>query len=164
MLGRFSKLGNRGDTIVEVLIVVVVLATVIGSTYALASRSQKTSQQVQEHTQALKIAEGQLESLKNSSGRVAANTFCFAADGTSIITGPFQDGAAAAAAQNDNLAGYPPECRQSSTGGTCSDGSFCYNYSITRDTQNQDQYTATVRWDGINGGIDNTSLVYRMPQ
>lgn len=160
MLKRWRTLGNRGDTIVEVLIVVAIIATVIGSAYAVANRSQKANQQVQEHTQALKIAEGQLESLKNVSQPVADTKFCFRADGTMQKTG-FESAVPAADAANENLGGYPNACKQSFNGGSC-EGGLCFSYVITK--TGDALYTATVRWDGATARIDNVSLVYRMPQ
>jgi Tfp pilus assembly protein PilV len=57
-------LNQRGDTIVEVLLALTVLATVVGSAYAIASRSLVRAQQAQERIHGTKLAEEQIERLK----------------------------------------------------------------------------------------------------
>ncbi len=157
MLKRFLPRGNRGDTIVEVLIVVVVLATVVGGAYSIAIRSQKANQQAQEHSQALKIAEGQLENLRSHETTIEQSQFCFAPNGDIIHL----DNAIPSNAADDNFDNYVG-CKQSPEGRNCDSGSgsFCYNVGITK---TGDNYRVTVRWDGINGSKDNVSLFYRMP-
>jgi type II secretory pathway pseudopilin PulG len=58
------KLLNNGDTIVEVLVALTVLAAIIGSSYAVANRAFRQSQKSQERIQATKLAESQLDLLK----------------------------------------------------------------------------------------------------
>lgn len=154
MLKQLHRLGNRGDTIVEVLIVIVVLATVIGGAYSIAIRSQKANQQAQEHSQALKIAEGQLENLRSNEATISENQFCFDTSGSVIRI----NSAIPASAASDDFANYAG-CQQSADGGACTPNNFCYNVGITK---TGDNYRVTVRWDGINGSIDNVSLFYRM--
>jgi hypothetical protein len=55
---------SSGDTIVEVLIAMTVLASVIGGAYAVSNRAMISSQQSQERIQATKIAQDQLDKLK----------------------------------------------------------------------------------------------------
>lgn len=55
---------NRGDTIVEVLLALAVLGSVIVGAYSIATRSLNGVRVAQERSEATKIAEGQIESLK----------------------------------------------------------------------------------------------------
>ena len=58
------KLGNKGETIVSVLVSVAAVSVVLVSSYVLARRSFVTGQVSRERTQVLKILETQLERLK----------------------------------------------------------------------------------------------------
>ena len=62
MLG-IKKLA-RGDTIVEVLLAMVVISLVLGASYGIANRSLAIGRAAHEQTEALKIAETQIELLK----------------------------------------------------------------------------------------------------
>ena len=73
---------RRGDTIVEVLIAILVVGTVLGGAYVAANRYFKNVRQAQEYTNALKIAEGQIEQIKafidnnDNSPKTTASGFC----------------------------------------------------------------------------------------
>lgn len=160
-LKRFVSLDSHGDTIVEVLIVIMVLSVVLVSAYGVATRSQKANQQTQEHTQALKIAEGQLENLKAYDGSaIAADKFCFQPNGT-VVTG-FGSGSINPVVNDDNFSRYPTTCRQIPDGGSCT--SYCYYVGVSRSPASADPnlYTVTVRWDGINGRKEEVKLLYRL--
>jgi type II secretory pathway pseudopilin PulG len=68
MLGRIykrsKKLGNRGDTIIEIMIVLSVLGFAIGVTYATANRSLLNVRQAEESTEATTLVQSQIESLR----------------------------------------------------------------------------------------------------
>ena len=55
---------QRGDTLVEVLLAMSVIGLILGSSYAIANRSLATGRNAQEQTEAVKLAESQLEFLK----------------------------------------------------------------------------------------------------
>ncbi len=57
--------GQRGETIVEVLIAIAVIGSVIGTSYAIVGRNSRQYQQDDERTIALSIAEAQLEEVRN---------------------------------------------------------------------------------------------------
>ena len=86
------RLSQRGDTIVEVMIAAVVLTLIIGAAYSIASRSLKAGRQAQERSEALKIAEGQAETIKakaasgSDPGIFTAANFCFDTSGTRTDT------------------------------------------------------------------------------
>lgn len=60
----FSRKAERGDTIVEVLIVIAIVTLVLSGSYASARRSFITTQQTQERAEAIKYLEEQLERLR----------------------------------------------------------------------------------------------------
>ena len=75
---------QRGDTIVEVLLAMSVIGLVLGAAFSIANRSVSIGQDAQERTEALKIAETQLEIFRSEyrdnpavSGRTQLNPFCF---------------------------------------------------------------------------------------
>jgi len=156
------RLNSRGDTIVEVLIVIVVLAMVMASGYGVAIRSQKANQQTQEHAQALKFAEGQLENLKGYAVQndiSGLTTFCFS-DSGAVVTG-FGGGAPAISAGTDNFANYPAGCKKPINGVNCT--GVCYNIGVVKGSgADTNLYRVTARWDGINGAKDEVKLLYRL--
>lgn len=71
---------ERGDTIVEVLFAIAVIGFVLGASYASASRSVRLGRDAQEHTQALKLAETQVERLKYLATNIDPNNPSAATD------------------------------------------------------------------------------------
>lgn len=61
------SVGQRGDTIVEVLIAIVVVSIVLVAAYQTTTRNINGIQSTQEHSEALQLAQTQLEYLHNSS-------------------------------------------------------------------------------------------------
>lgn len=153
---KIRSLKQRGDTIVEVLIVVMVLGFIIGISYAVASASQKHNRQTEERTQAVKIAEAQMEALRGYTGAIANGTkFCFN-DGGQIVTLPGNTQAATSSAEPFN--DYPEGCKQVPVGGSCN--AYCYYVSVSKAAG--DNYTVMVRWDGVNARRDQVILYYRL--
>lgn len=64
MRWQFGSRGQRGDTIVEVLIAVAVISLVLGGAYTATNRSLQSSRSAQEQSAAIKVVESQLEQLK----------------------------------------------------------------------------------------------------
>jgi prepilin-type N-terminal cleavage/methylation domain-containing protein len=60
----FIAAKQRGDTLVEVLICIAIVGAVIAGAYSLASRSLQEGVSAAEHSDAVKLAEGQIEALK----------------------------------------------------------------------------------------------------
>ena len=59
---------RRGDTIIEVMLAMAIIGLILAAAYSTASRNLRTSRFTQERTEALKIAEGQIELMKSLSG------------------------------------------------------------------------------------------------
>jgi Tfp pilus assembly protein PilV len=161
-LARF--IGNkRGDTIVEVLIAIAVVSAVLGSAYAMTSRNVQNSQQAQEHSQALKVAESQVELLKSyvAAGNTlptSGNNFCLY-----VNTVPNPDvnslvaftGAGTSAGLPTIDSNYPTNCK-------FSDGVVAQRFmaGISEDASNT--FTVSIAWDGPTGGRDTVSLLYKV--
>lgn len=145
---------QRGDTIIEVLIALTIVGLTIALAYGIATRSIRSSQQAQERNEALKVAEGQLETIKylasdgdpsnNSQIFFTARAFCmdgvlrrtFTASGWNVII-PLED---------DSLGSppYPAECVTGPQGR--------YHTAIKAESIGDERYefTISVRWFGIN--------------
>lgn len=145
------KLGNVGDTIVEVLIAIAILSVVLGGAYAIVNRSHTNIRQAQEHTEALKLGEEQLERLKQlgdnggidtSGGNIYVTGVKFCVN---IVGGNLKKETGAACQEGTAPVIYTKEIEATAVGTTGS-----YNFDIL------------VSWDGIHGGRDTVPLDYRL--
>lgn len=66
---------QRGDTLVEVLVAIVVVSTVIGGAYVVSNNSLQSTRATQERSNALKLAQSQLEQLKSLVNTSSAQIF-----------------------------------------------------------------------------------------
>lgn len=148
--------GERGDTMVEVLIAIVIVASVIGGAYAVSNRSLQSTRGAQERSSALKLAESQMEQLKTIVstdpakifGTSAPTKFCLRSDaaGTQVYS-------TAVASQKANCtvdaSGTPvPATTQPS-----------YTFEITR---SGNDFHLRETWLDISGGsTDSLQLNYR---
>ena len=138
---RRLKLREAGDTLIEVLIALTVVASMIGGAYATSSRNLRSNRQAQERGEALKLAESQLEKLKGlvSTGSTAPFTttgsFCLSPTGT-VQTA-------------------------STTNCTTNTGGAGYYVTIERETN--DNFAIVVAWDRVGGnGSDVINMNYRV--
>jgi len=152
------RMGQAGDTIVEVIIVLAVLGLAISISYATASRSLEATRQAEENSQATAILQSQIETLRafvaltdaahnifqssayciDSSGTVTTNTTMTSADVTSGATSTYSQ--------------YAGGCVYKSL----------YHIAIGYDS-GSDVFTARATWDDVSGkGIDTATLVYRL--
>lgn len=132
-----GRLNQAGDTIVEVLIAIAVISSVLGTAYAVVNSATKTSQQSQEHSRALAIAESQIERIKvNEDAQDEQNPFCFSESGTgleyNIDNCKFDDG----------------------------DVVDRYNTVVNKDVNGN--FTVDVTWDGPKGRQESVSLIYKI--
>jgi type II secretory pathway pseudopilin PulG len=153
---NMRKLKERGDTIVEVLIAMTVASSVLGVTYATMNRNIITARANQERTEADKLIQGQLESLKNLSLPATVDTIVdadhFCINGSSIVS-------LAATVPNANV-----ESDDLSLYQTCVSTNGLYHYVIVHDGPvGSNQYKLYVRWDRLGGGPRNQIvMVYRI--
>ena len=132
-----KRLYERGDTIVEVLIAIAIISTVLVAAYQTTTRSVLATQSTQEHSQALKYAETQMEYLR------AAHTFNPATDDC------FGEGGVPTSVASDcvitpNGPGTDPE----------------FTVMLEKDAV-EDVYVVTVKWAGLSNIQESVSLRYR---
>ena len=138
---------QRGDTIVEVMIAVVVIGVVLIGAFTLTNRSTRQMRDSEEHTQANQLLQGQVERLRSVASQMrytdfpASNYFCFD-----------EDGALTALA--------------SATSYGCLQGNF-YKFSIERKQPqpaagNNATFTLAVRWDSVTGNKAFESITYKV--
>ncbi len=161
-MGIFRK--QNGDTIVEVLIAMTVIAGVLGASYTVVNRTMANARQAQEHTEALQVANKQIEYITTlmasskaadliaSSGYNCAdkNTGEFV---TQTINSP-----------DDTPDKYAPAC--------VSDGSVQYLTAFKYVTNAADANNGAVKyfkvfvtWPSVTGnGNDHVTLAYRAYQ
>ena len=80
---RFHKLNERGDTIIEVMIVLAILGLSLGISYATASSALNQSLNAQQHSTALGILNSQVELLRAAIDTNATNISTISASSTS---------------------------------------------------------------------------------
>lgn len=126
--------GQAGDTIVEVLVAIAVVAFMLTSAYVLSLRSTQSTQDAQERSQALKLVETQLEFLRNAGTITGGN--CFDANATPTNTCTVTpNGPGTAPAFTLTVAANVNGCNNS--------------------------YSVQAAWDGIAGNVNNVSMCYR---
>jgi type II secretory pathway pseudopilin PulG len=140
---------DRGDTLIEVLFAIAVVGFVLGLSYASASRSLQIGRDAQEHVEALKVAETQIERLKYLASTVDP------AEAT-----PLNDVFSAAESEfclDDNFQKVLPPF--SATG--CEPGSSLYKGIVKYDGDST--FVVTVSWDRIvTKEKGNVQLAYKL--
>jgi type II secretory pathway pseudopilin PulG len=135
---RTTHRSQHGDTIVEVLIATAVIGMVMTVSFATAQRSLQVGRRAQERTEALKVAESQVEILKSLAPRATPNIF--------TASSPF----CVTATTIDTV--------------TCSEGPDSrYTKAITRtDAGTLSTFNVRVFWDSLRGGQEEVILVYKI--
>jgi Tfp pilus assembly protein PilV len=143
----------KGDTIIEVLVCLAVLGFAMTVAYSISTRNLQVIRQSQERAEALKIAEGQIETLKSlqqsnpTSFRNIANrntVICVRASGS-------VDFSVGNVFNASNLAGdtfnYPNDCKQG-----------LYNIAIVPPNSTTSPaggvFKIYVRWNKFGGGVN----------
>jgi len=147
------QLGQRGDTIVEVLICIGIVSLILTGAYVTTHRSSLAIRDAQEHAEALKLAQGQLEQIRQNAGsatptvftQTAGNAFCMV-NAAVVNTAPpcLQDAAGTATTA-------VPAYKLMATRADCIVGANCH------------QFTIKVEWDSISTkGKANEQIIYRL--
>lgn len=151
---------QRGDTIVEVLIAVVVIGLAIGLAYGISSRSLRVARQSQERVEAVKQAEGQIERLKslaasnNNQDIFDRSVFCIADNNQPQNFGA-EYGSSSLKATDTTLQGYPNNAQ----GTACVKG--LYHLAIYEEQDNE--FAVSARWFSIgNTDTEEVRIKYRL--
>jgi type II secretory pathway pseudopilin PulG len=147
-LSRLQR-NQRGDTIVEVLISIAVISLILGGAYVTTSNSLLAERGAQERTDATKLVQSQIESLKNMAD--SGNTEIFNSSGFCITGG---NTVTTSINTNNN-------CKFSATGSNGNTTQPVYFISIAR---NNNTFTISNSWTAIEGGstTDNVQMVYKV--
>jgi prepilin-type N-terminal cleavage/methylation domain-containing protein len=147
------RMSERGDTIVEVLIVLAILGLALGMSYVTANRSLLGARQAHEHTEALELIQSQIEQLRTLPDTQTdiyypdyttshPNGFCLANSTTVNLNGSYL---------NISGSNYPNQCQNG-----------FYHASI-RNINSDNTFQVTVIWEDVRGhGIDTVSLRYKL--
>lgn len=142
-----------GDTIVEVLIAIIVVSTVLAGAYASSNRSLKATRQAQEHTEALKFAQGQLEALRSLGDAAFGRTSIFCIDRTTGSVNNVTSGS-----PGDLIANNPVTVGPSCTFNNGIDYEVAIDFTHVG---SQYSFTVFVVWPSISGnGNDKVTLSY----
>ncbi len=138
------RLSQRGDSIVEVIIVLAVLSLALSIAYATSNQSLLATRQAQENSQATEILRSQLETLRSYAAYPPTSPnnifrtpdYCIATNGNVMLT-------------------TDPACYQRNL------YRVAINYVVGGTSQ--DTFTATATWEDAQGhGNDVVTLVYRL--
>ena len=158
------KMDSRGDTIVEVMISLAVLALAFAISYSTAQATMNNIQNSQEHSTALEYLDTQMEALHYIANQsvppislMSRDAFCLQLSnvaGGSVQVQPY-DFTTANPGQNPRYwTGSASKCKQSQ-------GSFYYYEAIIPTTPNN--YTVKIWWPGLgNLGVQSEQLSYRV--
>ncbi len=142
----YRRMSQRGDTIIEVLLAMSVIGLVLGAAFGIANRSVAIGQDAQERTEALKVAESQLEQLRALSTLTtnplvalpAGSSFCFRNDNAQYLEFP----SPLTEDELNDAQNYPAECNHGVNGR--------YSMSVTKSADYL--FTIRARWDPLGGG------------
>jgi type II secretory pathway pseudopilin PulG len=149
-LRRSPQKAQTGDTIVEVLIAVAVISMILVAAYAITNHNTLAVEDTQEHSQALQLAQEQIEFLRTNGAPTGSNT-CFSSSGASA------SGAACVVGSD----------------GTPTTGQPAYNLSVTApggtppsncQAGSPTAYTICAYWDSLLRGQKNNIALYYRPQ
>ncbi len=157
-------LAQRGDTIVEVVLCLSILALVLGTSSVLANRNTRTLQTTQENTYALRVAQGQIEYVKS---------FVATHPDEAIPVNSGTSGAPNSEFCMEKVENNPDDpsddvIRLTSNLGVCKKqhGGAEYSVHITAVKVGEDEsgydVTAEVKWDTLTGNPGKVSLTYRI--
>jgi prepilin-type N-terminal cleavage/methylation domain-containing protein len=155
---------QRGDTIVEVLIAIAIISLVLTGAFSTTHASLLATRTSQEHSEALKLLESQIESIRSYNiappSPTATEPFCV--DSTAVATNyqaKFGGGVTIpASAAADPLADttYPAACQLPGVAGETYKYYMSIVYNPTTST-----YDLRARWDGFNTSHNQVELFYR---
>ncbi len=154
--GQITRLRPaEGDTIVEVLIAIAVVSFVLVGAFVISNSSLRSVRDAQERGEALKLAQAQVENLKQTIdqepdeifGVGVSRLFCYRGSNVRV---PFTAITTLNPNfQNDNFGDYPTGCREG-----------LYYTSIEHNPNGF--FTIRARWDRLGGRRNEVQLLYRI--
>lgn len=146
-LKTLRKLGERGDTIVEVIIVIAVVSLILAGGFVTTNHSLQSTRDAQERGSSLKLAESQMEQIKDLAetnpdllfGAGAPTPFCISDMGAVV-------------------AASSAECAMDTVGSPTSTEPI-FHVSITRSIN---LFTVDNTWTSPRGDANSLKLEYRL--
>lgn len=167
MLKKRRNMTNRGDTIVEVMIVLAILGFAISIAFATANRSLINARQAQEHSEAVAFVQSQIEALRSMapiSTEGAPGTGIFDSSRTIFCL-----------RNNPPTLVFEPSSVTPATSADCNFGTAsryhivvysCDNYissPCAAAATNNNTFTVQASWDDVAGdGRDTATTIYRV--
>lgn len=167
MINRL-RLKEKGDTIVEVLISLAILTLALGGAYYTADTSYRNDRASQEHSQALTVAQTQLEDLRSYIYSSNSDTFnqndegCFQIQNNTIEPNT----SSTCYIPINSTTVYPTQQDCLAAGAI-----YCYDVKISGPTDSYigtttmpitvSRYEIDVNWEALGGGTDVVTLYYR---
>jgi len=159
------KLNSKGDTIIEVMIALAILALAFSISYAISQSTLVDVQNSQEHSMALEYMDSQLEALQavaNEPNTPAGippslpdNAFCLSTSGSSINAYDFTVNNYYNPSQT-SVSNYPSKCVKSQ-------GSYSYYVAIQKSPTLVDTYKVNIWWNGLGSlGVQQEDMYYRV--
>jgi Tfp pilus assembly protein PilV len=166
--------GNRGDTIVEVLIAIALVSLILVGAFVTSNRSLAATRDSQEHSEASQVLQSQIErariiitsSASDAVDPLVTSQTLYCVDTTTATPGVMAfsssyntGGKALMPLATDTFAAYPSGCKSSA-------GNYDYNISVENHKTNfslADDGTLVfhARWDRLGGGRNEVTYTYR---
>jgi len=179
MVSLLRKIGQTGDTIVEVLLAIIIAAAVLAGAYVSANNSTNATIRDREHDEGVKLAEAQVEQLRSQISSdpsqipapISPNPaplFCFYISGSINKEQTFGGGKYTPplpALNNTDETKYENNCKLDSNSNVWAGSIPKYLVSIRRDPNgagDNDLYEVSIRWQKAGGGWDQLTLLYRI--
>jgi len=158
------KLNSKGDTIIEVMIALAILALAFSISYAISQSTLVDVQNSQEHSMALEYMDSQLEALQavayepnppaGISPSLPDNAFCLSTSGSSISASDFTINPTNPT--QTSVSNYPSKCVKSQ-------GSYSYYVAIQKSPTLVDTYKVNIWWNGLGSlGVQQEDMYYRV--
>ena len=151
-----KKISKRGDTIVEVLLTIAIIASVLAGAFTVTQKSAIAVRDSQERSEMLQILQGQVERVRYLALKTSSTTdplynsgyFCINTTNSRVnFSGPL----------TDNYSNYHANCKSLGTAGL-------YNVAVSYNpSPTSEVFTFIGTWDSLNGSKGNVQLSYRIP-
>lgn len=158
------KLNNQGDTIVEVMISLAVLALAFAISYSTAQATLNNVQNSQEHSMALEYMDSQMEALHYVANETVPPVVQMTRTAFCLVPQNVPGGGAQIQPEDFTMAN-PGENPSNWTGSAvnCKQSQGSYNYYEAILPTSPNNYTVTIWWNGIGDlGKQSEQLSYRV--
>lgn len=159
-----KRLNSKGDTMVEILIVLAVLSLAFALASATANKGIVKARAAQEHTQALGILSSQIELIREAVAQqtnvfsLGSIPFCISSS-NAIVPFTASGYTVPSNSESDNFASYPVSCTSSTNTSYYTSVTYVPNASDAT----QSYFQIRVRWDGAGGlGRQQENFAYRI--